>query len=194
MNGLGGLLLAAGEGSRHGGPKALARHGGRPWVVIGVETLRVAGIDEIAVVLGSMADSVRPHLSTHDVRIVEHPGWRLGRTGSVQAGLRSLSRAARGVLIHQVDFPFVGAGTIAALARAFLTSTVPEERIVLPVHDGRRGHPIIIGRALWPEIAALGPDEPLRVVIHRDPTRVEEVTVPDRGIHRNLNTPLPEEA
>jgi CTP:molybdopterin cytidylyltransferase MocA len=48
----------------------------------------------------------------------------------------------------------------------------PREPILLPVHWGKRGHPIVIGRSVFPEIARLGYDEPLRAVVLRVPERV----------------------
>ena len=52
-----GLVLAAGEGGRFGGPKQLARVDGRPLIEHALAAL--AGLDRVVVVLGARADEIR---------------------------------------------------------------------------------------------------------------------------------------
>jgi len=219
-----GLILAAGEGSRFGGPKALATSNGKGWLPLAAETLIDAGIGRIAIVIGSGADAVRtdpdlaPLLASAGVpdlapfhapgrvpvpapspalgrvpgaaiTLVHNEDWPRGRTGSIQRGLAALPAGASGVLIHQVDFPFVRAATLRSLIDRFLSDPLAEERILVPVFQGRRGHPILIGRGILSEIRALGADEPLHLLLRKDPSRVIEVAVPDAGILRNMNRP-----
>lgn len=180
------VVLAAGAGTRYGRPKALAGDEKRPWVAAACETLRRAGMDEIVVVVGAEADAVRRVLPL-GARAVENPDWARGRTGSLQAALRALAATADGALIHQVDFPEVASATVRALGVAFAAQERRAGIIVVPAQGGRRGHPIVLGREVWPEALALGPDEPLRTVVRRDAGRVIEVAVDDPGIHRNRN-------
>lgn len=193
MTSVGGIVLAAGAGSRFGGPKALALTGARPWVALAVDLLRAAGLEPIRVVIGAAAAEVRAAVPP-GADVIENPDWAAGRTGSLQQGLRDLPPAVRAVLVHQVDFPEVRVETVTALVRRFGAEAQDgggdaESRIYLPIHDGRRGHPILLGRALWPEVERLRPDEPLRTVVHRDPARQVEVAVEDPGIHANRNRP-----
>ncbi len=192
------VVLAAGEGARFGGPKALAIRDGRTFLQIAIERLREAEFDRIAVVLGAEAANVRRDPSidpairdcaTSGARLTfdENPAWIKGRTGSIACGLAAMPAEARGALIHQVDFPCVAAATFLELAAAFDRTPEAEERILLPVHEGRRGHPIVIGRAFWPAIREMGSDEPLRNLIHRIPARLVEIRVGDPGIHINQN-------
>ncbi|NUN53398.1 MAG: nucleotidyltransferase family protein, partial [Planctomycetaceae bacterium] len=58
-----------------------------------------------------------------------------------------------------------------------------------PVHGGRRGHPVLLSARLFPEIAALGDDEPLRAVVHRAGRTVIEVPVEGDGVLRNIDRP-----
>ncbi|MBD3334759.1 MAG: NTP transferase domain-containing protein [Candidatus Eisenbacteria bacterium] len=189
---LAAVILAAGAGRRFGGPKALALCGGRTWLEIAVALNRQAGIDEIVIVIGAQAESVRfrcgPAPETEaGVSWAHNADWEGGRTGSVQCGIRRLSPGCRGFLMHPVDFPLLAAATLRSLRAAFLADGHGARRIFVPVSGGRRGHPVLLGRDVWPEIAALGPDAPLNQVVRRDPGRIIEVTVDDGGIHRNIN-------
>jgi CTP:molybdopterin cytidylyltransferase MocA len=199
------VILAAGEGRRFGGPKALAREGESTWLEIALATITRAGLGWASVVVGASADEVIargagaaccsaltvPTIPTVPtvltVSWVRHDDWRTGRTGSLVRGLADLPDWAEAALIHQVDFPRVDAETMRRLAWAWENDPAGIERVYVPVQGGRPGHPIVIGRSVWPEIEGLGPDEPLRVVVRRDPARVVAVAVEDAGIHDNLN-------
>lgn len=197
---VGVILLAAGAGRRWGGPKALAQIDGRSFLDIAVDTISRAELGWITIVTGAEAERVQAGLTvprmSRDTRFsratlawAHNPEWEAGRTGSLQCGLAALPSWAAGALIHQVDFPHVTAETFAALAHDFEFDAAADDSIFLPVHQGRRGHPILVGRGIWSEIDALGPDDPLHTIVRRDAARIREVAVTDDGIFRNLNTP-----
>ena len=202
MSDLAAIVLAAGAGHRFGAPKALARWRGRTWLALALANLSEAGFDSIVVVIGAQAARVRQEAQTEvdsawheqmagsgcaDLRWVTNAQWQAGRSGSLARGISALDAGMRGALIHAVDHPLVQVSTFAGLARAFSQSASPTRRIFVPRFAGQRGHPILIGSMIWPEIQALGADEPLRQVVHRDPGRIHEVPVDDAGIHGNVN-------
>jgi CTP:molybdopterin cytidylyltransferase MocA len=197
---VGAIILAAGAGRRFGGPKAQAYQNGRSYLARAAQHLCRAGLGWISVVVGAAADEVMADSSLaavlrepicHKAKVswVRNDRWRAGRTGSIVRGLLDLPSRTRGALIHQVDFPFVRSETFRALVEAFAGDPRGAKMLFLPEEGGRRGHPILVGRGIWTEIARLRADEPLRTVVHRDPQRVREVSVNDPGIHRNVNTP-----
>ncbi len=80
-----GIILAAGKGSRLNGtigdkPKCLLRVGGRTLVARQIDTLRRAGISDIAVVVGCQADAVRRECG-HGIDYVENS--RYAQTNSL---------------------------------------------------------------------------------------------------------------
>jgi CTP:molybdopterin cytidylyltransferase MocA len=76
-----GVLLAAGEGSRFGRPKALVELGGMTLAERGVALLRAGGADPVLVVTG--AADVR----VDDAHVVRNPDWRTGMASSLRAAL-----------------------------------------------------------------------------------------------------------
>ncbi len=178
------VVLAAGASSRMGRPKALLPIDGRPAVEVVCATLRAGGVDEIVVVVGRHGPEVRRGARLDDVRVVDNPRWDSGRTSSIQAGLAAVSPAADWTLLALVDMPLVRADTVRALVAA---TTTTDADVVVPVHRGRRGHPIALRRSLFPKIAALGPDDPLHVVVRA--ARGLFVDVEDEGILVDLDEP-----
>ena len=101
-----GVVLAAGAGTRFGGPKALARTpDGEPWIARAVTTLTESGCREVVVVLGARADEARP-LVPETATVVVAADWAEGLSASLRAALRSLDGTAtdRAVVIP-VDTP-----------------------------------------------------------------------------------------
>lgn len=180
------IVLAAGASSRMGRPKALLPIGGRPAIEVICATLREAGAGDIVVVVGKYAGEIRGAADLRGVRVVENLLWETGRTSSVQAGLAALAPAASATLLALVDMPFVRAETVRTILAA-PRATKRRPGVVVPVHGGRRGHPILVFRDLFPRIAALGPDDPLYVVVRA--AQCLEVSVDDAGVLVDLDTP-----
>jgi len=177
------IVLAAGASSRMGSPKALLDVRGRPAVERVVAALRDGGAGEIVVVVGRHAGEIRAGADLRGVRVVDNPDWARGRTSSVQRGLAALPPGAEWALLALVDMPLVRPDTV----RALLSARRGDADALVPVHDGRRGHPIALRRTLFAAIAALGPDAPLHDVIRA--ARRADVPVDDPGVLVDFDEP-----
>ncbi len=144
-----GLLLAAGGGRRFGGPKALAEIDGEPFVLRALRTLADAGCEPVRVVVGAAADEVRA-LLPDPAQAVMAEDWASGMGASLRAGLASLERTSEpaAALVHLVDLPWVGPGILARVAAGATAETVARA-----AYDGVPGHPVLLGRRWWAEIA-----------------------------------------
>lgn len=137
-----GLVLAAGEGRRYGMPKALVPHHGRLFVESTVDRLRAAGCDRVVVVAGAAADRVR-EADLGDAEVVENPDWPTGMGSSLRRGIEAL-RDEIAVAVMTVDLPGVTAEAIErVVARA------GPEVLAAATYQGKRGHPVLIGREHW---------------------------------------------
>ena len=83
-----GVLLAAGQGSRFGRPKALVELDGRTLAERGVTMLRAGGADPILIVTGAAQVDLGPD---HQARTVYNGEWRTGMGSSLRAALRALT-------------------------------------------------------------------------------------------------------
>jgi CTP:molybdopterin cytidylyltransferase MocA len=146
-----GLLLAAGAGRRMGTPKALVRDAaGLPWVARGVDVLHDGGCADVTVVLGAAADEATAVLDGSAVEVVVAPDWAEGMGASLRAGLGSLGPDVEAVLVLLVDLPDVSAEVVARVLAGDADRTVLRRAS----YDGVPGHPVLIGRAHWPGVAA----------------------------------------
>ena len=182
-----GLILAAGESSRMGQDKPLLTYRGRTFLETIVATLREAGVERVAVVLGHHAEEIRHTAKLEDVEVVINPEYRRGQTSSLQVGLRALdSPDLEAVVLCLVDHPLISADTVRALVTSFRRAGAP---VVIPTFQDQRGHPVLIGRTLFSELLSLDPDEGANTVIrkYRDATQLVEVN--DSGILLDVDDP-----
>jgi len=175
-----GLILAGGEGTRWGGPKAWAKlPNGRTFLEVCAETLRGAGARPIMATLPPGASNPGLHaLVTVTLpepgldmfaslviglgRLMEHPDWRI-------------------VTILPVDHPLVSPSTVTDLANA-------TARAAIPSFNGKHGHPVCLERSVVENIVdgtLTGPT--LREVLRS--VDAVDVAVDDPGVTTNCNTP-----
>jgi CTP:molybdopterin cytidylyltransferase MocA len=135
-----GVVLAAGQGRRFGGFKALAPVGGRSMLARAVSALREAGVARILVVANpgwSLPDDVG------GVEILVNDGWAEGMGSSLRLALScSAVTQADAVALLLADTPLV---TAECVRRVVAAGSGPDT-LVQATYAGRRAHPVLIGR------------------------------------------------
>lgn len=167
--------------------KALLPWQGVSLIQFQITQLLEAGAQEVVVVMGYAAAELYPLVTaTSGVRPVVNHDYKLGRAGSVRAGMASLDPAAETVVIIGVDQP-----RPASLIRHLLCDHRRRQSIItVPTYRGRRGHPVVFARAIFPELATVSEERKgLREVMVRFSNEVAEVEVDDSAATLDLNTP-----
>ena len=137
-----GLVLAAGEGRRFGGPKAPAVIDGERLVDRAVRVLRAGGCDPVYVVLGAWLGDV-PGAVT-----VTNPDWAEGMGSSLRVGLEAVEGApVDAVVVTLVDLPGLTPAAVRRLVDA-------DSDLAAATYGGERGHPVRFGRRHWLEVAS----------------------------------------
>ncbi|MFG1650034.1 NTP transferase domain-containing protein [Micromonospora sp. NPDC049275] len=183
-----GLLLAAGAGRRLGRPKALLPYRGQLLVEHAAGILTAAGCQPVVVVLGAQADEVRDRTRLSDV--VVNDDWATGMGSSLRAGLAALtSGAAVAAVVTLVDMP----GLTPAAVRRVARDATADALAVATYADGRRGHPVLLGRDHWAGVseAAVG-DRGARDYLRAQGDAVR--LVPCADVADDTDVDLPEQA
>jgi CTP:molybdopterin cytidylyltransferase MocA len=175
-----GILLAAGEGSRLGRPKALVRIAGQSLADRGIGMLRAGGAAPVVLVTG--AASAEPL----GALIVHNPGWRSGMGSSLAAGLSALPDTSAAAVIALADQPLVGPEAVRRLIAAYRGGA----SVAVACYDGQPRNPVLIARAHWPEVieTSVG-DTGARAFLRARPALVTPVECGDTGSPDDIDTP-----
>lgn len=189
MAGVSAVILAAGASTRMGAPKPLLELGGRTFVERAVDAFALAGVDDIVVVTGERAADVAA-ASAAGARPVRNAHPEEGMFSSVRAGSAAVADDRR-LFVLPVDCPLVRPETVGRLARA---AAADGAEVVLPAHDGRDGHPPLLGPGARARIATTLPGGGLRELIAGWATAASRVAVDDPGVLVDVDTPSDLEA
>ncbi|MGC2289511.1 MAG: NTP transferase domain-containing protein [Thermoplasmata archaeon] len=180
------LVLAAGASSRMGRPKPLVPLLGQPLLARVLATVRSIDPAETVVVLGASAKQVRDGVDLRGTTIVVNPDFGEGMGSSLRRGAAAAAPSAAPLLIVLGDQPFVHANTLRALLRRHASGGA---KILVPTFEGVRGNPILLDRAVLPELASLRGDVGCRAIFPGHTADLVEVPVNDPGILIDVDTP-----
>jgi molybdenum cofactor cytidylyltransferase/nicotine blue oxidoreductase len=175
MTPVAGAVLAAGSGTRMGGPKAELVVGGQRLVDRAVATLTAAGCRPVFAV-------VAPGVDVPNSRAVVNSDPARGMRSSLELAVAAAG-AAPALLVVLVDMPGLRADAVRQVAAAWRPGRVSVGR-----YGGRTGHPIVMSPTLWrTAVAAAAPDEGARALLRARCELVDLVDVP--GDPGDLDTP-----
>jgi molybdenum cofactor cytidylyltransferase len=181
-----GIILAAGASSRMGTPKALLDYRGETFLN---RLIRVLGTvcDPVIVALGYHADEIRAAAAHGSARFVVNPDPSRGQLSSLQTALAEVPKDAEGFLFMPVDSPAAEPSTVERIVAAFYAAEKP--LLVIPRHDGLRGHPVCARRELIEEFLALPAEGQAKEVVRRHADRTHYLDTVDWGVLSDIDDP-----
>jgi molybdenum cofactor cytidylyltransferase len=177
-----GIILAAGESRRMGRPKAFLPFRGGTFLSEIASVLRQRCAAVIAV-FGYDAPRLIELARPAGVRAVENPDYALGMLTSLQTGLRAVPRECDTVLFTLVDHPAISLATVDVLLRS-------QSPIAIPRFEGKRGHPVLIRRAICDEFLREPVASKVRDLIDRHAAAIDYIETADRGISDDIDDPV----
>jgi molybdenum cofactor cytidylyltransferase len=174
--------LAAGKSTRMGEPKQLLRLGESTVLGETIENIQGAGLDEIVLVLGSFAETIRrqlPASSFEGLKVVVNQAYGEGMASSLREGISALHSKVDAALIVLADQPFIRPETFRLIVDRYRGS---DAQIVIPTYKGFRGNPVLLDRSVFPEIMALDGDIGCRAIFGSHLEGIVKVEVEDVGI------------
>ena len=184
---VGAIILAAGESQRMGQLKPLIKIGDKNFLQHIIGQLRVAGIEQICVVLGYQAEKIQAEADQQDVEFIYNSDYRLGQFSSLQAGIKgTVRRRCQAVVVCLGDQPHIRSKWVEQLVEAHEKSSA---LIVVPKYRGRRGHPVLYAQSLFAEILSIPPSQSAQELRMRHTANSVELEIEDAEILLDADTP-----
>ena len=137
------VVLAAGAGSRFGGPKQAVL---LPAVL---QRVRASSVDDVVVVAGAYPIDV-------EARVVQCPEWTRGPGASLRCALRTLGAGVEAAVVVLADGPDLAPVAIDRVVSAWREGAGD---VVAASYGGDRGHPVLLDRSVWRRIPDAGARE-----------------------------------
>jgi molybdenum cofactor cytidylyltransferase len=181
------IVLAAGRSSRMGAHnKLLADVAGKPMVRHVVETALASSTRPVLVVTGHMAVDVSAAVAGLDVKLVANADYATGLASSLKAGVRAVPAECDGVMVLLGDMPRIAPEHLDRLLESFAGKP---DTIIVPVHEGRQGNPVLWPRRYFRELLQLDGDAGAKRLIAGHGEQVREVEIGSDAVLADVDTP-----
>jgi molybdenum cofactor cytidylyltransferase len=164
--------------------KQLLRIDGRPVLQHVLDHVCASEVGEIVLVLGASADVIRREIDVQGVRVVLNVNYAQGMGTSLKAGLSAVVPEAEAAVIVLADQPFVRTSTVNQLIEEHRRT---KAQIVIPTYRGFRGNPVLLDRAVFPEVMMLSGDTGCRAIFGDHPEGLVRLPVEDVGILQDID-------
>jgi molybdenum cofactor cytidylyltransferase len=182
------VILAAGSARRMGQPKLLLPgQDGQPIIRRVCQQVSSCDVSEVLVITGAWHAAIAGAVGDLPVRLILNPDHAAGEMiTSLQVGLRAARADSAACLVVLGDMPAIQRMVIERVLTAYAEGSGD---IVIPGYEGRRGHPTLFDRSLWPQLLALPPGAAPRDVVRANAGRVCDLAVETDTILLDIDTP-----
>jgi molybdenum cofactor cytidylyltransferase len=186
------IVPAAGRSGRMGRPKLILPIRGRPLIARVVAALVDAGVARVVVVAPPRsepgADALIEAAEAEGAEVVIPDRPTLDMRASVELGIARLSDGPRpaALALTPGDIPGLSGGVVARVIEAWSASP---ERIIVPRHSGRRGHPLLLPWSLVEEIPSLPPGVGVNALLAEHSVMIQYLAIDDPDLYDDLDTP-----
>ena len=192
---LSGVILAAGDSTRMGSPKALLlTPQGTPFVVAIADTFAAAGIENTFVVTGRDHDRIAAALTSarQTPRVVRNPDPSRGQLSSLLTAMdAAIAPDTEALVVTLVDVPLLTAETVQRVVAEWRRTRAP---IVRPAIGDRHGHPVVFDQGVFNELRGAPLELGAKVVVRAHAAAIVNVAVADEGCLIDVDTPRDYEA
>ena len=168
--------------------KLVAKLDGKPLVRRVAEAALAAKARPIVVVTGYARNSVEAAVADLDVELAFNPEFASGLASSLRVGLSAMPGYVVGAIVLLGDMPWIEPRLMDALIDAFLARQ--DALAAVPLREGRRGNPVLLGRGLFGAAMGLEGDEGARRLIGAlSAAELVEVETSDMSVTFDIDTP-----
>jgi molybdenum cofactor cytidylyltransferase len=181
-----GIILSAGESKRMGTPKQLLPWGSTFILQQVIDNAAASHLEQIILVLGCRAGEIADQINVSPkTRVVINNDYREGMSSSVKCGIKKAPVGAAAFMLLLGDQPFIVPAIINRVLDEYQKN---KYGIVIPVYNGKRGHPVIFDAKYKAELLAIA-DRGAKAVVNNHLYDILEVPLEVPEILTDIDTP-----
>ncbi|MBE0652602.1 MAG: nucleotidyltransferase family protein [Bacteroidales bacterium] len=180
------IVLAAGTSTRMKQQKLLLPFGEKTIIESVLQNIIPVLNKNVLIVLGSHYYEIMEQIRKLPVATCFNKDYQEGMLSSVICGFRNLPMEAEAAIIFLGDQPQIPPAVIQQLIKAWRKTG---KGIIIPVFNGKRGHPVLIETKFRPGIEQLDPEEGLRQLMVKFDSEVAEIECKHDEILKDIDTP-----
>jgi molybdenum cofactor cytidylyltransferase len=186
------VVPAAGLSSRMGRPKLSLSLGGRTVLERVVAALRKGGVDEVLAVIGPTDVRLTALAEAAGASVLRLSEATADMRATVEEGLHLLEerfhpRPDDAWLLAPADHPMLDSEVVRRLLAAYAAR--PSQSIMVPEHEGRRGHPTLIAWRHVSDIRAHPSGKGINDYLRSQEGQIMEVPAPSAAVLWDLDAP-----
>jgi len=182
LNGIVGILLAAGQSRRFGSNKLLHLLPNRVPIVTQAMCQLQAAVPQVLVVSRPDATALNAVLAQTDVPVVNCETAARGMGASLACGVRA-SHTAQGWVVALADMPYLSLRTLQTVVAQLQQGAA----IVAPTYQGKRGHPVGFSRQFLTELSQLDNDVGAKSILQRHQPSLTLFDSLDAGVLHDID-------
>lgn len=180
------IVLAAGQSLRMGTQKLLLPLGNTTVIAHIVDSLLAGGLSRVIVVTRAGEPHIAEALVGREIQFTENPDTKGDMLSSVRCGLRALTGDCQAVMLALGDQPGITPEMVRDLA---IDYGLHPEGILVPVFEGKRGHPMIFSVKYRNEILEQHDGSGLRGLLLAHPQELREWTADSAAVLADMDVP-----
>jgi len=179
------LILAAGNAQRFGFDKrSVLVNSTNTLLFESISQYQDIGIEVLVCLSGRAEDDVIESMLLHkSIACLRCVRAEEGMGGTLAEAVAAVGDVP-GILVALADMPGLLPHTVSLLLK-----NADENRLVYPVYQGRRGHPVFFGRHFLPMLKTLSGDVGASRILRENANRCVPVAVEDPGVVLDIDTP-----
>jgi len=185
------IILAAGDSTRMGYPKALLPLGDDIFITRILSVLQRAGLARPVIILGKAATRIKERIQNWSAEIRINPDPDRGQLSSIQIAMSSIGPEFDSCLIWPVDQPAVSEDLVCHLTQLFVDSG---SLITFPKFGNRKGHPAIFHRSLFREFMDAPLEEGPKKILLLHEQQTATLSTEESAAVQDIDTPEEYEA
>ena len=178
------IVLAAGQSRRMGTQKLLLPLAGQTVIGHIIEQILLCRIQQVFVVVSDNKDDISQALTDKDISLVINTISDGDMLSSVRAGIGALPQECEAALLVLGDQPSIEPQLITRIIQRFHQTN---RGIIVPIYDGKRGHPLLFSQRYFAEVLTNFDGVGLRGLLQTHPADIEELTTNNSRVLEDMD-------